>query len=317
MYDLVIIGGGPAGLTAAIYAVRKRLDVLLVSEDLGGKTNYHMALPSTETYQVIRGLEVVDKFRRELEYLDFTHLLDQVQSITQKDNLFTLVTAKGTELIAKSIILATGSRVKHLDVPGEADYFGRGLSYSAISYAPLFIGKHTTIIGEGPLALRALAELSQVAQTIHLVVPSHSTLDLPMAKKLIADAMKVVVLEGHRVKAIQGNGFAERVILETPEGQEAQIGTDGIFVELGLIPNSDLVKDLADLDDQGRVIVDHRNRTNCLGLFAAGDVTNVFAEQVLIAVGEGVKAALSAYEYLLERELTADLLDTSAKSNIV
>jgi len=300
MYDLIIVGGGPAGLTAAIYAIRKRLNVLLVSEDLGGKTNFHMTIPGMEAYQIIRGVDVVDKFRRELEYLNFACQLDRITSITKQDNHFTLKTANEKELSAKSVIWATGSRVKHLGVPGEVDYIGRGLSYSAISYAPLFIGKHTTVIGDGKLALRAVAELSQVAKTVHLVAPTLGELDTPLAKTLTADGMKVVVLQGYKVKAIQGNGFAERVILETPEGKEAEIGTDGIFVELGLVSNSDPLKGLVELDDQSRVIVDNRNRTDCLGLFAAGDVTNAFAEQVLIAVGEGAKAALSAYEYLLQ-----------------
>jgi alkyl hydroperoxide reductase subunit F len=299
MYDLIIIGGGPAGLTAAVYAIRKRLNVLLVSTDFGGKTNYHMVLPWAETHQIIRGVEIIDKFRRELQYLDYAHRLETVEDVTKKNGTFLVKLVDGTELTARSVILATGSRVKHLDVPGERDFIGRGVSYSAISYAPLFVGKHTTVIGEGNLALRAVSELCQVAATVHLVVPTRGVLDSPMAKELIADGMKVVVFEAYKVKAIQGKEFAERVILEAPDGQEAEINTDGIFVELGLLPNSSLVEKLANLDDQGRVVIDNRNRTNCLGLFAAGDVTDAFAEQVLIAVGEGAKAALSAYEYLL------------------
>jgi len=297
MYDLIIVGGGPAGLTAAIYAIRKRLNVMLVSNDLGGKTNYFIDLPWTETHQVIRGGDVVTKFRRELEYLDFVHRLEPVELISRKNDVFTVKTSE-TELATQSIILATGSRVKHLDVPGEQKFVGRGVSFSAISYAPLFIGKHTIVIGDGMLALRAIAELVQIADSVHLVAPSRGVLDTPMAKSLVTDRVKVVVLEGHQVKAIEGDDFARRVVLTTPEGQEKTLDTDGIFVELGLIPNVEMVKGLVNLDDQGRVIVDNRNRTSCPGLFAAGDVTNAFAEQVLIAVGEGAKAALSAYEYL-------------------
>lgn len=300
MYDLIIVGGGPAGLTAAVYAIRKRLNVLLVSTDLGGKTNYHMSLPWIETHQIIRGVDIVDKFRRELQYLDFAHRLETVKSITKAEAIFTVTLVDGSQLEAKSVLLASGSRVKYLDVPGERDYIGRGVTYSAISYAPLFVGKHTTVIGDGNLALRAVGELAQVAATVHLIAPTHGRLDTQMAKKLMADKMKVVVLEGHKVKSIQGNGYADRLILESPTGQETELKTDGIFIELGLLPNSKLVAELVDLDDQGRVIVDTRNRTNCLGLFAAGDVTNAYAEQVLIAVGEGAKAALSAYEYLLQ-----------------
>lgn len=299
MYDLIIVGGGPAGLTAAVYAIRKRLNVLLVSEDLGGKTNYHLTLPGAEAHQIIRGVEVVDKFRRELEYLDFARRLEPVETISRINNLFTVRTTSGAELITKAVILATGSRVQHLNVPGERDYMGRGLSYSAVSYAPLFIGKRTVVIGAGTLALRAVVELAHVASTVHLVAPISGILEMTMAHKSLAERMKIVVWEGYRVKAIRGNGFAERVIVATPDGKETEIETDGIFIELGLLPNSDLVRGLANMDDQGQVIVDSRNRTNCLGLFAAGDVTNAYAEQVLIAVGEGAKAALSAYEYLL------------------
>jgi alkyl hydroperoxide reductase subunit AhpF len=124
-------------------------------------------------------------------------------------------------------------------------------------------------------------------------------LSTPLGQKLQTDTLNVDVLEGYKVKAIQGNGFAERVIVESPEGQELELETDGVFVELGLVPNSGPVRDLTEVDALGRVVIDNRNRTDCVGLFAAGDVTNAYAEQVLIAVGEGVKAALSAYDYLL------------------
>lgn len=301
MYDLIIVGGGPAGLTAAIYAIRKRLNVLLISQDLGGKTNYHMTMPNVEMHQVIRGVDIVSKFQRELEYLDFTYRMDMVEAISQKENHFQLTTSGEATLTAESVIWATGSRVKHLDVPGELDYIGRGLSYSAISYAPLFIDKRTVVVGDQKLALRAVAELAQVASSVHLVAPSAGLLDSALGRKITRDQVKVVVLEGHKVKAVVGNGFAEGVVLETPEGQETKVEADGIFVELGLLPNSDPIKDLIDLDEQGRVIVDNRNRTSCPGLFAAGDVTNAYAEQVLIATGEGAKAALSAYEYILSQ----------------
>ncbi len=303
MYDLIIIGGGPAGLTAAVYAIRKRLNVLLVSNDLGGKTNYNMTLPWMETHQVIRGTEIVGKFRRELEYLDFVHQLEAVEAVSKKEDSFIVKMANGDDLTARSIILATGSNVKYLNVPGEQKYLGRGVSFSAISYAPLFIGKRTVVIGEGMLAVRAVAELVQVAESVHLVTPAGGKVDSSLVENLSGASMKVVVMAGYQVKSIEGNGFAERVVLQSPEGKETEIGTDGIFVELGLVPNTGLVNGLVDVDDQGRVIVDNGNRTSCPGLFAAGDVTNAYAEQVLIAAGEGAKAALNAYEYLTFRQV--------------
>jgi alkyl hydroperoxide reductase subunit F len=298
MYDVIIVGGGPAGLTAAIYAIRKRLNVFLLSQDLGGKTNYRMELPEMESHQVIRGLEIVEKFWRELDYLEFARRLEPVKAIENENGLFA-VTALGDETFqARSVILATGSRVQQLGVPGEDLFVGRGLSYSAISYAPLFIGKRTVVVGDGDLALRALTELALVADTVHLVAHSSGALQTPLVKRL-ATNLKVVVWEGYSVKEVQGGTYAERVIIESDDGARSTLEVDGVFVELGLIPNSEPVQGAADLDDQGRVIVDNLNRTTCPGLFAAGDVTNAYAEQVLIAVGEGAKAALSAYDYLL------------------
>ena len=298
MYDLIIVGGGPAGLTAAVYAIRKHLNFLLVSQDLGGKTNYGLNLPDVEMHPVVRGLEVVDKFRLELEYLEYARHIAAVASIDRKDHLFTVKTTAGVESTAKSVIFATGSQVKRLNVPGEQDFLGRGLSYSALSYAPLMVDKQAVVIGDGPLALRAMAELTQIAATVNLIMPTRGVLDTALGKKLI-QSMKVVLWIGYKVEAIMGDYFAERVRLEAPDGEYVDIMADCIFVELGLLANSDPVKGLAELDEQGRVMIDKRNCTSCPGLFAAGDVTNAYAEQVLIAVGEGAKAALSAYEYLL------------------
>ncbi len=298
MYDLIIVGGGPAGLTAAIYAIRKRLNVFLVSLDLGGKINYRMEIPNIETHQVIRGVEIVEKFWRELDYLEFARHLEPVTKISKDEENFLVETAGGDMLQAKSIIFATGARVKPLGVPGEKEFLGRGLSYSAISHAPLFIGKRTAVIGDGPLALRAVAELSLNAEAVHLIAERPDILETPLVQRL-ASNLKVIIWEGYRVKEIQGTASAERIIMATKEGATAEVEIDGVFVEIGLAPNSEPVSGLAELDELGRIKVDNLNRTSCPGLFAAGDVTDAFAEQVLIAVGEGAKAALSAYDYLL------------------
>lgn len=298
MYDLIIIGGGPAGLTAAIYAIRKRLNVFLISQDLGGKTNYRMEMAELESHQVIRGLEIVEKFWRELDYLEFARHLEPVSRITREREVFEVETAGGETLGAKSIIYATGSRVKTLGVPGEKEFFGRGLSYSALSHAPLFIGKRTAVVGDGDLALRAVTELSLNAEAVHLISGSQDILDTPLVQRL-ATNLKVILWEGYQVQEIQGTASAERIIMTTEDGASAEIEIDGVFVEIGLVPNSEPVKGLVELDELGRVKVDNLNRTSQPGFFAAGDVTNAFAEQVLIAVGEGAKAALSAYDYLL------------------
>jgi alkyl hydroperoxide reductase subunit F len=299
MYDLIVIGGGPAGLTAAIYAIRKRLNVLLVSKDLGGKTNYHLELPEMTSYQVIRGVEVVNKFKSELEYLKFARHMEPVVKVEKLDDgSFIVHTEGGGELLARSVIVATGTRQQWLDVPGEKEYFFKGLCYSALSYAPLFIDKKTVVIGEGDLALRSAAELSTVAEHVHVVGPTPTALQTPLGKKLV-EAQNVTVLAEHQVKRVTGNGYCNTVVVQSPEGEEVELGTDGTFVEKALLPNSEMVADLVKLDENGFITVDCYARTSVPGMFAAGDITSIYAEQVLVAVGEGVKAALGAYDYLL------------------
>lgn len=298
MYDLIVIGGGPAGLTATIYAIRKRLEVLLISKDLGGMTNYRLALPWIEDYQVIRGLEVVNKFKSELEYLKFARHMEPVERVEKLEEGFTVHTRGGGTFTTRAIIIATGTRQKRMGVPGEKEYIMRGLCYSALSYAPLFIDKQAAVIGASELALRSAAELATVAQHVHLIGPGSEILDTPLGQKLHL-ASNVSIHHQYQVLAVEGNGYAERLVVQGPDGKESVITADGTFVEMGLTPNSQMVADLVNTDEEGHIIVDCLARTSVPGIFAAGDVTNLFAEQVLIAVGDGAKAALSAYDYLL------------------
>jgi NADH-dependent peroxiredoxin subunit F len=300
MYDLIVVGGGPAGLTATIYAIRKRLNVLLISKDLGGKTNYHLALPWVEDYQVIRGLEVVNKFRTELEYLKFARHMEPVEKIEKHDDGFAVHTKGGGELLAKAVILATGTRQQRLTVPGEKDFIMRGLCYSALSYAPLFIDRKTVVVGGGELALRSAAELATVAHHVHLIGAGGEILTSPLGQKL-QNAKNVTILPDYQVTAVLGNGFANRLVVKSPGGKEEEIEAEGTFIEMGLTPNSQMVAGLVEMDEQGCVKVDTYQRTSVPGIFAAGDVTDSYAEQVLVAVGEGAKAALSAYDYLLPK----------------
>jgi alkyl hydroperoxide reductase subunit F len=299
MYDLIIIGGGPAGLTAAIYAIRKRLNVLVVARDLGGKTQWRLALPWIEDYQVIRGLEIVEKFQRELEYLDFARKMDTVEQVTHAGDGFKVITRSGDVLETRAVIVATGTRQVRMNVPGEKEYMMKGLCYSAMSYAPLFIDRTTMVVGEKDLAMRSAAELATIARQVYMVVPGDRLPTSALADKLAA-ADNVKILAHTQVLEVHGDQYARSALLDGPNGQH-ELNADAIFVEMALTPQSQMVAPLVELDDEGRIRVDCANRTRTPGLFAAGDVTSGYAEQVLIAVGEGAKAALSAYEYLLPK----------------
>jgi thioredoxin reductase len=298
-YDLIILGGGPAGLTATVYALRKRLNVLLISRDLGGKTNYHLQLPFVEKHLVITGSEVVSRFANEIEYLEFSRVFDKAESVAKRGSGFEVKTRDGKAYQSRALLIATGAIGQLLDVPGEKQYMMRGLCYSAVSYAPLFIERDVCVIGDSHLALRATAELALIARSVSLVAPSHGELDSPMGNVVLGHD-NVKVLEGYRVTSVAGDEYARKIVISR-DGKSQDLEADAFFVELDLIPQSKIVAGLVETDDGGLIKVDSRNRTSMPGIFAAGDVTDVIAEQVLIAVGEGAKAALSAYEYLLEQ----------------
>ena len=298
MYDLIILGGGPAGLTATVYALRKRLNVLLITRDLGGKTNYHLQLPFIEKHLVITGEEVVSRFANEIDYLEFARVFDKTEQVEKTKDGFKITTREGNTYEAKAIIIATGALGRLLNVPGEKEFMMRGLCYSAVSYAPLFIERDVVVIGDTKLALRSTAELAKIARKVTLVAPTHGELDSPMGSSVLK-AENVEVMEGYRVDEVLGDEYA-RTLVVSKNGDKAELNADAFFVELELQPQTEIVKDIVDLDQQGRIKIDARNRTSTQGLFAAGDVTDVIAEQVLIAVGEGAKAALAAYEYILE-----------------
>lgn len=299
MYDLIILGGGPAGLTAAVYAIRKRLDVLLVSPDLGGKTGWHMHLPDNlERFQVITGDEVVSRFKSQIEYLEFARKLEHGEKVEAIEGGYAVKTKEGNRYEAKAIIVATGAGAVKLNVPGESKYRLRGLAYSAVSYAPLFIDRTAAVVGEGELGVKSALELAQIARQVYFIVPSLSVLDNSMGKKLKA-SKNVTVLDGYKVKEIKGEETYARSIVVTKADEAKELAVDVTFVELDLLPNSGCVASLVKLNEKKQIAVDCSNRTSRPGIFAAGDVTDTYAEQVLICIGEGAKAALSAYEYIL------------------
>jgi len=298
MHDLIILGGGPAGLTATVYALRKRLDALLITRDLGGKTNYRLQLPFVEKHLVINGEDIVGRFANEIEYLEFSRVFDKAESVEKTRGGFEVRTRDGKSHKAKALIIATGALGRLLNVPGEKEYMNRGLCYSAVSYAPLFIEREAAVIGDGSLALRSATELARIARKVTLVAPSHGELDSPMGRK-VQGTRNMEVLEGYHVEAVLGDTYARKLVVGRAE-EKREIEADAFFVEVDLTPQSEIVASLVRRDEHGRIQVDSRNRSSAEGIFAAGDVTDVPSEQVLISIGEGAKAALAAYEYLIQ-----------------
>lgn len=296
MYELIIIGGGPAGISAATMALNQRVETLIVAEQWGGQTTYEMELEDKEGRGSLSGETLLDSFRRQLDYLHFVRHFDRVTEITPRDENFLVQTADGDCFEGQTLIIATGAKPERLNVPGAKRLAGRGLSYSATTHAGLFLGKDVAVVGNGRRAQWAAASLARKAHQVHLLAPE------PLVTTPLVDKLQrmdnLELTEGAVVKKVLGDRFVSSVVVATSEGEEREIPVKGVFVKLTRVPNSDLVKDWIDCDSRGHILVDQYNATSWPGVFAAGDIT-VVSEQALVHMGEGIKAALSAYHYLL------------------
>lgn len=298
MYELIIIGGGPAGISAATMALNQRVETLIIAEHWGGQTTYEMELEDKEGRETLSGETLLDSFRRQLDYLDFVRHFDRVTEVTPEDDHFVVETADSDRFQGQTLIIATGAKPQRLDVPGAKRLAGRGLSYSATTHAGLFLGKDVAVVGNGRRAQWAAASLARKAHQVYLLAPEPLVMT-PLVDKL-RGMNNLELTEGAVVKEALGDKFVSGVVATMPDGEEREIPVKGIFVKLTRTPNSALVRDWIDCDSRGHLTVDQYNATSWPGVFAAGDVTLV-SEQALVHVGEGVKAALSAYHYLLMR----------------
>lgn len=296
-YDVVIIGAGPAGISAAIYALRKGLSTLIVSQTIGGQTMWTSEIANYPSHQVISGADLTSKFQKHLA--DYNADLNDGETVKEvkkaKEGGFIVVSDKAS-YHARTLIVASGKKPKLLAVPGEMEYKGKGVAYCAICDGPLFAGKPVAVIGGGNSAIEAVLQMEKVSPKVHIV---------NVAKGLTADAVliekckksdKIEVHNDSTVKRILGETLVTGIEIEQA-GKTKTLDVEGVFIEIGLIPNVDFI-DFAPKNEDNEIKVDCACATDVPGLFAAGDVTNVIEKQIIIAAGEGAKAALSASKYL-------------------
>lgn len=299
MYDLIIIGGGPAGLAAAVYAARKRLNTLLVTGDIGGQVNWTNGVENYLGYQLIAGYELISKFQQQVNQFPVDQKIGQrVTRINKIDNGFEVITESVDKLQSRTVILASGKRPRQLGVPGEVELVGRGVTYCAICDGPVFAGQKVAVIGGGNSALEATLDMVKIAEHVDLVSTAPLAGD-PILIEKMSDARNLTLYLEHQVQSILGKGLVEgAVIKDLKTGVNHRLDVTGIFIEIGLVPNSDMVKDLIKLNRSGEVPVNCNCETEIPGLFAAGDVTTAPEKQIVIAAGEGAKAALQVNRYL-------------------
>lgn len=301
MYELIIIGAGPAGMTAAVYVARKKLNTLLISYDVGGQPLATAGVENYMGYQFIEGPELMQKFEEQVKQFpsDVEIKIGQrAESVSRIDGGFEVRSDKGETYQAKSVIFATGKRYRQLNVPGEKKLLGRGVTYCAICDGPLFAGEKVAVIGGGNSALEAAESMIKIAQQVYLISLTPLTGDQILIDKVTGASNLAIFLE-HEVLGIEGESRVEGMkIRDLKSKQERELRVNGIFIEIGLVPNSEAIKGLTSLNRLGEVEVNCANETDVPGLFAAGDVTNVPEKQIVVAAGEGAKAALQAHRYL-------------------
>ena len=299
-YELVIIGGGPAGLTAAVYAATMKLDAFIITRDLGGQAIDSTKIENYMGYDFITGPELIAKFRDQLvhsQYID--HLISEVERVEPTGDGFMIRSSEGDQWHAKSVIVATGMTRRKLQIPGEEQFQRKGIFYGNIQDASFVQGEDVAVIGGGNSALQMVESLRTVAKEIHLVSDFGLSADRSITDRIMRFP-NVHVYENCRILGFTGQETISGIsIRRRTEAESMEIQVRGAFVAIGLQPASGLVSKVVDLNDRGEIMIGADCATSRLGLFAAGDVTNASGKRIIIASGEGAKAALAARKHIL------------------
>jgi thioredoxin reductase (NADPH) len=303
-YDVLVVGGASAGLTAAMYASRQSLKTLVITKDIGGQALLTNAIENYPPFEHIGGFELMQKFEQQARNFGAEFAYEEVLSITHHEGGGFMIKTnnKDKEYSGYVLILAFGKTPRDLNVKGEKELNGRGVSYCAVCDGPFFKNKKVGIVGPGDPALEAALYLKELASQLYII---HST-DKPVGSEESIDLLqnkdnnhKISFISNSIVKSINGNSKVESLTLYNSKTKsESKLDVDGIFVEMGYVARTDIVKDLVKLNDNKEIIVDKHCGTSAKGIFAAGDVTDVPYKQAIISAGQGAIAALSAYNYI-------------------
>ncbi len=325
-YDLIIIGGGPAGLTAAIYGLRRELKTLIIAKAMGGQAAVAHEVQNWPGIESISGFELTQNMEKQAKNLGLVIDSNEALSIEKIEDGFIVKTNKD-EYRCGAVILAFGLTPRDLGVPGEKELTGRGVSYCATCDGPLFKGKNVAVIGGGNSAIEAVEYLSRLANQVYLINNSSKfNIEEKVIQQILAIS-NINILCNKSVNEIIGRDKVEKIKLKTSEkisapgfdaslslcklnnpevliksGDYEELNIDGVFIEIGFVPKTDWVAGLVELNDRKEIITDKMGRTSVEGIFAAGDCTDIGFKQIVIAAGEGSKAALSAYKYLAAKK---------------
>ncbi|MCC6013830.1 MAG: thioredoxin-disulfide reductase [Candidatus Verstraetearchaeota archaeon] len=304
IYDIIIIGGGPAGISAAIYSKRKKLDTLIITMDIGGGLLVSGKIENYPGFIGKNSYELVEILGKQLKALDVEIKYGEVKKVEKEGEIFKVIANEG-EYLAKAIIACSGSIPRKLNVPGEDKLIGRGVSYCAICDAPFSKNKIAAIIGGGNSAFQALESVSKYAKKVYLIHRSDKFRADPILINIAKSLNNVEFILNSIVTKINGENKVESITIKNIiTNEEYDLNVDMIFIEIGRESKIDYIKHLVKLDEKGQIIVDKYQKTSCEGIFAAGDVTDRPYKQAIVAAGDGAIAALSAYDYLIRKGIS-------------
>ena len=318
IYDVIIIGGGPAGCAAAVYSARKRLKTLLITESFGGQSVVSDDIQNWIGDTHISGFELAQRFEAhvrsfgDIVEIQMPERVKSVQSISCDAQTricdFAVETESGKNFKGKTVIVVAGARRRRLGIPGEAKFEGKGVVFCSTCDAPLFGGKTVAVVGGGNAGLEAVVDLFSYAKKIYLLVRGDTLKGDEVTQETIknppAGAPSVEIIFNAESKEVGGDGFVTGLrYRDIKSDSEKTIAVEGVFVEIGSVPNSEIVKGLVEIDQWGQIVIDSKHgSTSHPGIYAAGDITNDPYKQNNISAGDAVKAALAAYNYLLRRQ---------------
>lgn len=300
MYELIIIGGGPAGMTAAVYAARKKMKTILITPFFGGQAIKSWEIKNYIGFHLISGQELMSRFKEHVNKFsidtELTSVVELKKGIAQT---FIVKTESNKKFEGKTAIIASGKTQRKLNITGEDEFIGKGVTYCVTCDGPLFAESDVAVIGGGNAALDAALQMSKISPKVHLISLETWTGD-EITQEKVKDAANISSSIGFQTTQINGSQFVESInIQEIKTQKETVIPVKGVFIEIGSVPASAFCRGLVTMNDIGEVMIDCKAYTSEPGIFAAGDVTDVPEKQIIIAAGDGAKAALGAYRYLM------------------
>ncbi len=300
MYDTIIIGAGIAGLTAAIYASRKRMKFEIISHDFGGQFMVSGEVLNYPGIVKTTGAEFSSIMEKQLKFNNISLIEENVKKVEKKGQDFNVITDK-KKYETKTVIIATGAGPRKLNIPGEDKFTNKGVTYCSICDGPLFSGKKVVVIGGGDAALEAVDFLKDIVSKIYMLVIEDKFRGHEYLVERVKKNHKVKVLFNAKTTEIIGNKFVSGIKYEQ-KGKKKKLDVQGVIVEIGRVPNTGLFKNIIKLDEHGHIIVDCQSRTSVPGIFAAGDCASGHEYQYVIAAGQGCMALIKAARYLAGRK---------------